>query len=458
MVSLQVNRVSGSRWQDWWRWSVPGQLTGSLAGWGSHSWVVTALEPVGLLLIVAYWLGSSQAGTGVLGLILVGMAAVTVGLWLGQRPVSPLLGPQLLLLLFWGVATVATLLSPVRLAALDGWIKLTLYLAGFVLLHRLLQRPFYRHGIVGSLLLVSLGMAVLGLRQYFFGAAELATWVDPESGLTGVTRVYSSLRNPNLYGGFLVPVIPMGVAAVVAWRGWGLKILAAGITGMNLLCIGLTLSRGAWVGGVLAGLVITGLLLQWFWQGMPSWGRRWLIPGLVVGTGAVLTLGMLMVEPLRLRVLSFFAGRRDSSNNFRINVWLASLRMLSDFPWLGIGPGNRAFNRVYPLYQDPLYSALGAYSVPLELALEVGIPGAVLFFGIVIWVLRLGWQGWGIYLKLGDPRGLWMGAGLAAVIGMMAHGLVDTVWYRPQVQMLWWLSVALLTAGWAQRPHLPDRA
>jgi putative inorganic carbon (HCO3(-)) transporter len=30
---------------------------------------------------------------------------------------------------------------------------------------------------------------------------------------------------------------------------------------------------------------------------------------------------------------------------------------------------------------------------------------------------------------------------------MMAHGLVDTIWYRPQVQMLWWLAVALITAS-----------
>ncbi|MEN9245794.1 MAG: IctB family putative bicarbonate transporter [Thermostichales cyanobacterium SRBZ-1_bins_19] len=437
---------------DWWRWSVPGQLTGILAGWGSHSWLITALEPLGLGLIVAYWLVSSQPETTGLGLILLAMAGVTGGLWLGQRPVAPLLGPQLLLLLFWGVATVATLLSPVRVAAVDGWIKLTLYVLGFVLLHRLLHYPFYRQVIVGSLLLVSLGMAVLGLRQYFFGAAELATWVDPESGLTGVTRVYSSLRNPNLYGGVLVPLIPLGLAAVGTWQGWGLKTLAAGMTLMNLVCVVLTLSRGAWVGVAVGVPVMIGLLLQWHWPRLPRLWRRWLIPGgLALGLGLV-SVGILAVEPLRLRLLSFLAWRNDSSNNFRINVWLASLRMLGDFPWLGIGPGNRAFNRVYPLYQDPRYSALGAYSVPLELALEVGIPGAVLFFTMVAWILRLGWQRWQVDVQRRDRAGLWLAAGLAAAAGMLGHGLVDTVWARPQVQMLWWLSIALMTAGINRTP------
>ncbi|GAB4217382.1 MAG: IctB family putative bicarbonate transporter [Synechococcales cyanobacterium] len=437
-------------WQECWQTSVPGRLTGMIQAWGTGSWLVPWLEPLGLLLVMLYWGLSSQAGTGSLGLILLGVAAVVGAIWLTQPPVAPLLTGQGILLLYWGVATLATLVSPVRVAALDGWIKLTLYLLGFVLLHRLLQRPFYRHAIVGSLLLVSLGMAVVGWRQYFFGAAELATWVDPESGLTGVTRVYSTLLNPNLYGGFLVPLIPLGLAAVWQWRGWGLKVLAAGITLMNTVCIVLTLSRGAWVGLAAALVVMVVLLLQWMQPQFPVRWRRWVLP-LVLGGGlAVLALGILTVEPLRLRVLSLFAGRNDSSNNFRINVWLASWRMLQDFPWLGIGPGNRAFNRVYPLYQDPLYSALGAYSVPLEMALEVGIPGMLLYFvGLVGWLLVKGWRAWRWCLAQRQSQGLWLAASLAALVGMVVHGLVDTVWYRPQIQMLWWLHVAMITAFWA---------
>ena len=58
------------------------------------------------------------------------------------------------------------------------------------------------------------------------------------------------------------------------------------------------------------------------------------------------------LEPIRTRGESA-GGARDSSNNFRINVWLAAIAMVQERPWLGIGPGNDAFNSIYPLYQQP---------------------------------------------------------------------------------------------------------
>ena len=89
------------------------------------------------------------------------------------------------------------------------------------------------------------------------------------------------------------------------------------------------------------------------------------------------------LDPIRTRVSSLLAGRGDSSNNFRINVWLSSLEMIQDRPWLGIGPGNNAFNRIYPLYQQPKFNALSAYSVPLEILVETGLPGLITCFGLL---------------------------------------------------------------------------
>jgi len=36
-----------------------------------------------------------------------------------------------------------------------------------------------------------------------------------------------------------------------------------------------------------------------------------------------------------------------------------------------------------------------------------------------------------------------MGA-IATLLGMLAHNVADTVWYRPEVNTLWWLMVALI--------------
>lgn len=40
-----------------------------------------------------------------------------------------------------------------------------------------------------------------------------------------------------------------------------------------------------------------------------------------------------------------------------------------------------------------------------------------------------------------------MGA-LATLLGMLAHGTVDTIWFRPEVNTLWWLMVALIASYW----------
>lgn len=441
--------------EDWWQGSVLGRLSGSLRNWGKTSVLVQTSDWIALGLVMLYWGFSAQTSTGILGLILLTMAAVLGLGWLVQTP--NWVAAHLPLGLFWGIATLATIFSPVPYAARDGWLKLTLYLAGYLLLHRLLRKPRFRDWMVGSLLLVSLVMGVHGLRQYFYGAAELATWVDPESGLAGLTRVYSYLRNPNLYGGYLIPLIPLGLGAVWIWPGWGAKLLAGLITAVNLTCLLLTYSRGAWIGGLVMLATMAVLLVQWNTIHLPVRWRRWTLPALFAGGGAALLLGILTVRPLRLRVQSLFLGRVDTSNNFRMNVWAAVLDMIRDFPILGIGPGNVAFNRVYPLYQRGNFSALGSYSVPLELTLETGLIGSLTFAWFLLVLFDHGWCQWRLALGSRNPQGLWVAVGLAACAGMMAHGLVDTIWYRPQVQMLWWLAVALITASLGQSQTSPSQ-
>ena len=434
----------------WWQGSRIGQLSGRLQKWGDVSWVVRGLLPASVGIAVLYIAMSSQAATGPLGLILLLMAALTGIQWIFLPPVpSPL---HLPLGVYWGIATIATALSPVGTFAIEGWMKLTLYLLGFLLLHRVMLNPRYRNWLVAALLLTGLWISIYGMRQAFFGAEELATWTDPNSPLADATRVYSYLRNPNLLAGYLVPIVPIGAIAAWVWTGWGSKLFAVTATGLNALCLVNTLSRGGWL-GLLGAVVVLGLLMvQWYQFILPARLQKWALPA-VLGMGALaIAMAVLFVEPVRIRVLSIFAGREDSSNNFRINVWMAVMDMIRDFPVLGIGPGNDAFNRVYPLYQQPNYSALGAYSVPLELTLETGLTGAIAYLWFVVVTALHGLRRWLQLLGPRAPQALWIAAGLSACAGMMVHGLVDTVWYRPQVQMLWWFSIALISSQLVEQP------
>jgi putative inorganic carbon (HCO3(-)) transporter len=117
--------------------------------------------------------------------------------------------------------------------------------------------------------------------------------------------------------------------------------------------------------------------------------------------------------------------------------------MIQARPWLGIGPGNDAFNLIYPLYAQPRFSALSAYSIPLELAVEAGIPGLLAGVGLVVASLRQGLQLW-----RGDgPWALPAMGVLAVIAALLVQGLTDTIFFRPEVQLIGWFCLATLAAA-----------
>ena len=344
------------------------------------------------------------------------------------------------LLAYWMIALVATALSSVRVAAFDGLVKLTLYMVTFARLNRVMMLG-WRSWCVGAYLLSALAVCAYGVQQAVLGAAELATWTDPTSELAGITRVYSFLGNPNLLAGYLMPVLPLGLAAFWRWSAWGWRSLAGLVAVAGAYCLVQTQSRGGLLGLAAEGVAIVLLLVFWWGKRLPKWA----LPSAVGGMGGVFLLAAVAVPTLRKRLGSIFGGD-DSSNAFRVNVWQSVINMIKAKPILGIGPGNKAFNQVYPLYQRSGFSALGAYSVPLELTVETGLIGVICYGWLVVTIFRLGWQFLNQLRQWRNPDGIWLIAGLATLVGMLVHGLVDTVWYRPQVQLLWWLCIALVTS------------
>lgn len=355
---------------------------------------------------------------------------------------------HLLVLLYWFIAVAATALSPVKKAALSDLVTLTLYLLLFVLCARVLRISRLRSWLITLYLHISLIVSVYGIRQWFFGAKALATWVDPESSLAKTTRVYSYLGNPNLLAGYLLPAVVLSLVAIFAWQGWIRKALALTMFVVNTACLVLTFSRGGWIGLVVGLLAAMALLVYWWSVAMPPFWRTWSLPIIVGGLIGVLVLAVIFVEPVRLRVFSIFADRQDSSNNFRRNVWDAVFEMIRDRPIIGIGPGHNSFNKVYPLYQRPRYTALSAYSIFLETAVETGFLGLACFLWLIIVILNTAFMQMHRFLNLRSKDGFWLIGAIATLLGMLAHGTVDTVWYRPEVNTVWWLMAALVASYW----------
>ena len=332
------------------------------------------------------------------GLSLLVLASGLLWLLIALRtPPGPLGEIDRWILAILALALLATGFSPVPLAAAKGLVKLVSYLGVYALMRQLLSTaPIWWDRIVAALLAGELVTSVIGIRQLYADTGELARWADPNSVADGTVRIYSTLENPNLLAGYLLPVLPLALVGLLRWPGLARKLFA-----------------------------LTALVL------------------LLLGGAALLVVLVTQVEPLRVRVMSLLAGREDSSNNFRINVWLAALDMIQARPWLGIGPGNDAFNQIYPLFQQPKFNALSAYSIPLELAVEAGIPGLLAGIGLLVASLR-------------TATGLWRGDGffslpalavIAVIAGLGVQGLTDTIFFRPEVQLSGWFCVATLAAG-----------
>jgi putative inorganic carbon (hco3(-)) transporter len=92
----------------------------------------------------------------------------------------------------------------------------------------------------------------------------------------------------------------------------------------------------------------------------------------------------------------------------------------------------------------------------LEITVETGIIGLACYVWFIVVAVQ---QAWKNLNRLRDTRaseGLWIAAALSVMAGLMAQGLFDTVWYRPQVQILWWMAIALI-ASFCIQPQDEDR-
>ncbi len=446
-VTQKLTQVRQSA-AEWIRYSLLWKCFNPLRAWRPYSGLLQWGTELSVCLLSVLFAVAPFVDTNYIGLLEIGGA----GLWLlltlsedSPQPyrISPVHG---LLVLYWLCAGISTVLSPVKPQALNGMIELTLYLIVFALIERTFRSERWQRWIITVYLAAAFIVTLYGLRQWIFGAEALATWVDPGSSLVNTTRVYSYLGNPNLLSSYLIPAVSFSLCAMFVWQNWAPKILAGAMFLAHSICIVLTFSRGGWIALVVTLGISSGFLLYWMLPRLPKFWQTWAFPVLLGGGGALLLVAVLLVPTLRERALSIFASRKDSSNNYRINVWDAVKRMIHDHPLTGIGPGHYAFNKIYPLYQRPKFSALSAYSIYLEHLVEYGILGFTCFIAFLVTIFQQGWVSIHQSRKSSAPAGLWLIAAVSGSAGLLVQGFFDTVWYRPQVFTLWWMMVAIIAS------------
>ncbi|NCO75579.1 MAG: putative bicarbonate transporter, IctB family [Cyanobacteria bacterium] len=430
----------------WRKTSILGKIIGLLSHWQSSSYLLGYQDIIATILICLVIIAAPFTNNTLIGLILFASGIFWALLTISEIKTNQITSIHLWIFAYWLISVVATAFSPLKSEAFSGLIKFTLYLLFFALATRVFRHPKLLSWITTFYLLISLIVSSYGIRQQFLGVKPLATWNDPTSPLADATRVYSYLGNPNLLGSYLIPAVAFSVAALILWQTLPQKIFAGFLLAINTSCVYFTGSRGSWIALFVTGIIfLLGLKFWWNEYLTPFW-RKWLIPIAIGGFFALLGVGAIFSETLRLRILSIFSGRGDSSNNFRINVWTAAFKMFQDSPLIGIGPGNEVFNKIYPNYMQTKFTALSAYCIFLEITLETGIIGIISFLGVISATF---YRGIGIikYMKpKNNLQAMVVIASLAAMAGLATQGLVDTVWYRPQINTLWWLCVAIIAS------------
>ena len=291
--------------------------------------------------------------------------------------------------------------------------------------------------------------SLIAIYQNFAGVEQISTWQDsnyinPEDA---IARAYGTLKpyNPNLLGGYLVAGLPYIIGAgslYLEQKKFKTFFCSLFIFLVCSLAIFFTGSRGAYLalGAIIAGFIAIVTKIIWTdFEAEKKLKSIW--KKAITALISVFALVLIAVPKITKRLLSIFILRGDSSTSFRMNVYNSSWHMFCDNWFLGIGAGNQTFREIYGLYMLTGYDALSTYSVPLEIAVESGIFGLISYATfIVLFAIS-------VYKFITHPNGLdkkiIVSVGILTILGVMTHGLFDTIYFRPQVQFLFWTMIAM---------------
>lgn len=353
---------------------------------------------------------------------------------------------ELFLLLYFLILIITLAGSSLFYLSLKGLMKTLVYIGFYIsVVHHL---KYNKQNILPILITISCCSAFesfVGISQSFAKVEEISGWQDisninPEEV---INRVYGTLLplNPNLLGGYFVMSIPASIG-LFSYYLYEKKYILSAVFGIfaatSCTTLFLTGCRGAYIGLFFIIISVFLISLKILWSKYKK-----LLLTISSALTAITTLLLMAITPLRVRIFSIFAMRNDSSNSFRFNVYRSSFQMFKDNWLLGIGHGNQNFREIYGLYMKTGFDALSSYNIYLELAVETGILGLICFIGFLVTLI---YDGIKFILNKTDIKSIIItSVPLLTFIGTMVHGIVDTVFFRPQLQLIFWSMCAILS-------------
>jgi O-antigen ligase len=199
-------------------------------------------------------------------------------------------------------------------------------------------------------------------------------------------NIFSTFGNPN----------HLGVVLGLGPRRWYWRTASTLVGVILLIELGRTAARGAWVGVIVATLVLAAFMA-------PELRRKPLAmagAGGAVFVAAVAGLAAFGHRFLAQPLSSLFQSGGDSSVWQRLQIWKAAVHMALDNPVAGIGPDN--FVLVYPRYQSavwvnrlgPEYLVNGAHNIFMNVLADQGFVGLALFLALLALVVLRSTGAW----------------------------------------------------------------
>jgi len=332
------------------------------------------------------------------------------------------------------VATVSLFFTEQLEVATNEWRMVIIEPALFYLLLRGVKlKDKEMWGVLDAFVLSGLVLALFGLWQYAFIPDSLIT---AEGGLMRVRSIFGSPNNLALYLGRILPLL----AAMLLFgkengqRRWFYTLFLVPVGTAVLL----SFSKGA----LILGLPVAFLYIFWRWQqlnGRSTW--PWLILFGILGAVA-------FVIALQIPQIAGRIDPRSQTGFFRLNLWQASLNMVKEHPWFGVGLDNflYAYRGRYILdaaWQEPNLNH--PHNIFLDFATRLGIFGLITGF----WLF---WEaGKRLWRKAEKITAVWqpvlVGFG-GALLAILFHGLVDHSFFL--VDLAYGFMLILGTAVWLE--------
>ncbi len=305
--------------------------------------------------------------------------------------------------------------------------------------------------LAAGLLLAALLGGVVGLLQFFEGDLGWAPWIH----VSTPGQAIGNLRQRNQQATLLA----LGAWALLWWvarlQAWGaglpaqrgarrwLPLLLAALVPWALVLLAVSGAATASRTGALQWLLMPGLLLLW----RRSCGALALAVG---GLGVLLYLlaawglPQLLLDWTGVRMEGLFLRLTDESHpcSSRLALWSNVLQLIALRPWTGWGWGELDYAHYITPFAGERFCMLldNAHNLPLQLAVELGLPLALLLCGLLLWALLRArpWR------EAAAPRQLaW---GVLAIVGV--HSMLEfPLWYGP-FQLATALALLVLLAPW----------